>query len=118
MYIWTQFLIGFVFDLYSTQHAIVVAYYQALESMPVTNMTDIPDLEESTSTRIAPFHVRHCFDYIRQALMCAADTNMEVVDHETHLTNGWGQPKQCRDYKHVLAWAEQYANSSDTGIVT
>ncbi|KAI1465030.1 uncharacterized protein F4812DRAFT_128443 [Daldinia caldariorum] len=99
-------------------HAIVVAYYEALESPPLTNLSSIPEFENSTSTRIAPFHIRHCFDYIRQALMCAADTNLEVLDHETHLTNGWGQPKQCRDYEHVFTWAERYANSSDTGIVT
>lgn len=84
----------------------------------MVNSTDIPDFDNETSTRIAPFHIRHCFDYIRQALMCAADTNLEVLDRETHLTNGWGQPKQCRDYEQVVAWAELYANSSDTGIVT
>lgn len=50
--------------------------------------------------------------------MCAADTNLEVLNEKTHLTNGWGQPKQCRDYQRVFAWAEKYANSSDTGIVT
>lgn len=100
------------------QHAIVVAYYKALESPPSTNLTDVPDFDNHTSTRIAPFHIRHCFDYIRQALMCAADTNLEMLDRETRLTNGWGQPKQCRDYAHISAWAERYADSSDTGIVT
>ena len=49
--------------------------------------------------------------------MCAADTNLEVVDRETHLTNGWGQKKICRDYEHVKEFAERYANSSDVGIV-
>ncbi|KAK0621568.1 hypothetical protein B0T17DRAFT_617998 [Bombardia bombarda] len=98
-------------------HAVVIAYWTALES-PALNVTEVPDWETSTATRIAPFHVRHCFDYIRQALMCAADTNLEVVDEETHLTNGWGQPKQCRDYDGILEFAERYRDSNDTGIVT
>lgn len=67
---------------------------------------------------MAPSHIRHCFDYLRQALMCAADTNMEVLDPETHTTSGWGQGKQCRDYDEVVMWAEKWANSTDTGIVT
>ena len=100
------------------QHAIVVAYYIALESEAITDLDKIPDFELSSGTRIASFHIRHCFDYIRQALMCAADTNLEVVDRETHTTNGWGQPKTCRNYEEVIRFAEKYANSSDTGIVT
>ncbi|KAI0415964.1 hypothetical protein F5X98DRAFT_376343 [Xylaria grammica] len=107
-----------VFHQLHCLHAVVVAYYHALESPPATDLGAVPDFENTTSTRIAPFHIRHCFDYLRQAIMCAADTNLEVLDHETHLTNGWGQPKICRDYDRIFAWAEQFANSSDSGIVT
>ncbi|KAK2598907.1 hypothetical protein QQS21_005649 [Conoideocrella luteorostrata] len=107
-----------VFHQLHCLHAIVVAYYKALESQPPNNLTGVPDLDNNTNTRIAPSHVRHCFDYIRQALICAADTNLEVLDRDTHLTNGWGQPKQCRSYADVFSWAEKYANSSDTGILT
>ena len=49
--------------------------------------------------------------------MCSADTNLEVLNHETHLTNGWGQTKICRDYDKISKFAEKYANSSDTGII-
>ncbi|KAK7948429.1 uncharacterized protein PG986_009315 [Apiospora aurea] len=69
-----------VFHQLHCLHAIIIAYYKVLESPAVTNFTDIPDFEINTSTRIAPFHIRHCFDYIRQALMCGADTNLEVLD--------------------------------------
>ncbi|KAI1324528.1 hypothetical protein F5Y16DRAFT_402383 [Xylariaceae sp. FL0255] len=106
-----------VFHQLHCLHAIIVAYYNALESPSIINSDDVPELDNSTSTQIAPFHVRHCFDYLRQALMCAADTNLENVDPKTHLTNGWDQVKQCRDYDQVVAWAEQFANSSDSGIV-
>ncbi|KAI8950687.1 hypothetical protein F4801DRAFT_548033 [Xylaria longipes] len=104
-----------VFHQMHCLHAVIVAYYDALERPPTS---DVPDFDNMTSTRIAPFHIRHCFDYLRQAIMCAADTNLEVLNQETHLTNGWGQPKLCRDYEQIFAWAERFANSSDTGIVT
>ena len=62
-------------------------------------------------------HIRHCFDYLRHTIMCAADTNLEAVSRETHVTTGWGSKRQCRDFAAVKAWAEQWRNSSDTGIL-
>lgn len=50
-------------------------------------------------------------------IVCAADTNLEVVDRVTHVTNGWGQKKICRDWDEVVRYAEQWRNTSDTGIV-
>ena len=99
------------------KHAVVIAYYDALESPGIANVADIQDKDQPTGTRIAVPHIRHCFDYLRQALMCSADTNLETVDHQTHLTNGWGQPKQCRDYEEIFNFAKKYANSTDEGII-
>jgi hypothetical protein len=99
------------------KHAIVIAYYDALASEPM-EMADVPDFDNSTGTRTAPFHIRHCFDYIRQALMCHADTNLEILDPVKHTTNGWNQTKVCRNYDLVKGFAERFADSSDTGIVT
>lgn len=50
-------------------------------------------------------------------MICAADTNLEVVDRVKHQTNGWGQVKVCRDWDQVVEYARTWANSSDTGIV-
>lgn len=72
---------------------------------------------ELFGARIDQHHIRHCFDYLRQAIVCAADTNLEVVDRVTHVTNGWGQEKICRDWDAVVRYAERWANTSDTGIV-
>ncbi|KAF2875138.1 hypothetical protein BDV95DRAFT_309506 [Massariosphaeria phaeospora] len=107
-----------VFHQLHCLHGILVAYYKALESPPTSNFTDIPDFDHETGVKTAVPHIHHCFDYLRQTIMCAADTNMEVLDRETHATNGFGQTKKCRNYEHVFAWAERYANSSDTGILS
>ncbi|KAI0890173.1 uncharacterized protein GGS22DRAFT_183520 [Annulohypoxylon maeteangense] len=50
-------------------------------------------------------HSAHCFDYIRQSIMCAADTNLEG---ETEAGPGWGSPHECVDYDAVLAWANEH----------
>ncbi|KAJ5909341.1 hypothetical protein N7504_003984 [Penicillium tannophilum] len=108
-----------VFHQLHCLHAIVVSYYTAIEDADVARGGQRPDdFLEETGTRMAQSHVRHCFDYIRQTLMCGADTNLEVLDHETRATSGWGQKRQCRSYHEVFEWAEKWANSTDTGILS
>jgi len=50
-------------------------------------------------------HTAHCFDYIRQSLMCNADTSLEG---KTEAGPGWGSKHECRDYDAVLAWANDH----------
>ncbi|KAK0622615.1 hypothetical protein B0T14DRAFT_425987 [Immersiella caudata] len=50
-------------------------------------------------------HSAHCFDYIRQALMCAADTNLEG---KSETGPGWGSKHECKDYDAVLKWANEH----------
>lgn len=49
-------------------------------------------------------HSAHCFDYLRQSIMCAADTNLEG---DTETGPGWGSEHTCADYDAVLAWANE-----------
>jgi len=50
-------------------------------------------------------HSAHCFDYIRQTIMCNADTNLEG---KTETGPGWGSKHVCKDYDEVLKWANQH----------
>ena len=51
------------------------------------------------------YHSAHCIDYLRQSIMCAADTNLEG---ETEAGPGWGSVHECADYDAVLAWANEH----------
>ncbi|KEZ43964.1 hypothetical protein SAPIO_CDS4171 [Scedosporium apiospermum] len=51
-------------------------------------------------------HSSHCFDYLRQAIMCAADTTLEG---DTEYGPGWGSKHECKDYDAVLKWANEHA---------
>ncbi|KAJ9218319.1 hypothetical protein DTO166G4_185 [Paecilomyces variotii] len=53
-------------------------------------------------------HVAHCFDYLRQSLMCAADANLEPATQMINNNPNWGFDRQCRSYEEVKAWAEQW----------
>ncbi|PMD42925.1 hypothetical protein L207DRAFT_422686 [Hyaloscypha variabilis F] len=47
-------------------------------------------------------HVYHCFDYIRQALMCAGDLTLEWPRTEKNgqrfAVDGWGVSHQCKSW--------------------
>ncbi|KAI8625617.1 hypothetical protein F5Y19DRAFT_479378 [Xylariaceae sp. FL1651] len=51
-------------------------------------------------------HSAHCFDYLRQSIVCAADTNLEG---ETDTGPGWGSKHECTDYDMLLAWANDHS---------
>ena len=51
-------------------------------------------------------HVYHCFDYIRQALMCNADLTVEwprtEEDGRRVAVDGWGVEHQCKNWVSVV----------------
>ncbi|RDW68185.1 hypothetical protein BP6252_09581 [Coleophoma cylindrospora] len=58
-------------------------------------------------------HVKHCFEYIRQAIMCTGDTTLEkvTVDDQGVLQpeiDGWGVVHQCRSYSMLFDIAEKH----------
>ena len=53
-------------------------------------------------------HLEHCFDYLRQSVMCCADTTVEWANPHSGptqkpLIDGWGIPHgQCKDWDKLL----------------
>jgi hypothetical protein len=62
-------------------------------------------------------HIRHCFDYLRQSFMCAADTTLESVDPLLGGVTGWDAQTSCRDYNQLFEWAENYRASNEKGFM-
>ena len=64
-----------------------------------------------------PWHVNHCFDYIRQAIMCAGDVALEgaattfpgdpVTGEDRGGSDGWDAKHVCKDYSQVYAYLER-----------
>jgi hypothetical protein len=61
-------------------------------------------------------HSRHCVDYLRQSLMCAADHTLEPVDPELGGVTGWGVKRTCRDWAKMKSWAEDRRASNAQGF--
>ncbi|CRG86690.1 hypothetical protein PISL3812_03700 [Talaromyces islandicus] len=74
----------------------------------------------SPLTKELAHHSSHCFDYLRQSVLCAADTTLEG---KTTTGPGWGSVHECKDYDALLAWANEHsvmawkANTVDTAIL-
>ncbi|KAK7947799.1 uncharacterized protein PG986_008685 [Apiospora aurea] len=51
-------------------------------------------------------HDAHCFDLLRQSLLCAADT---TVEGQTGYGIGWGTIHQCKDIDAIRVWVENRA---------
>lgn len=62
-------------------------------------------------------HPDHCFDYLRQAIICSADLTLEKarVDDDGHrrATDGWGTEHNCKKWNKVeqvkLEYQSKYA---------
>ncbi|KAI9729791.1 MAG: hypothetical protein M1818_008405 [Claussenomyces sp. TS43310] len=73
-------------------------YWAAAES---AESETSPESSEGHSNRP---HMRHCIDYLRQSLMCHADTNFEPVVENLYGVHGFGVEHQCRDFNGVRYW--------------
>ncbi|KAH7082866.1 hypothetical protein BKA63DRAFT_139150 [Paraphoma chrysanthemicola] len=76
-------------------------------------------LDGMSEHELGLFHVEHCFEYLRQAVMCAADTNLEdtIVNEGGTETAPWGTERVCRDWEGVREWAGKWAAGDGSGIV-
>jgi hypothetical protein len=97
------------------------SYYASLQGRKPHIHGD-EDLSDEDFERSQVEHTGHCFDYLRQALMCAADMTLEwaaeVPSGKVPFTvDGWGITHQCKNWNEVIGWMlEHKGSSSYTGI--
>jgi hypothetical protein len=66
------------------------------------------------------WHLRHCLDYIRQAIMCSSDVALEGA--ETTFpdgiggSDGWDAKHVCKDYSQVRGYLEDHRANDLTWI--
>ena len=67
-------------------------------------------------------HMEHCFDYLRQAILCAGDTTIEWARKSSDggtdkQVDGWGVEHQCRSSKTIFDFtAKNRAENNADGI--
>ncbi|KAK0121764.1 hypothetical protein ONS95_010050 [Cadophora gregata] len=80
-------------------------YWQALRGDRTLRMAENDGLEEEMG------HVNHCFDYIRQGIMCAGDMSIEGAaderDGEAPHISGVGMKHECKSWKASRKWMDE-----------
>lgn len=69
----------------------------------------------------APWHLMHCFDYLRQSIMCSGDValeGMQTTFPEADLggSDGWDAKHVCRDYSQVYRYLSRRRALNDNWI--
>ncbi|TGO80066.1 hypothetical protein BPOR_1827g00020 [Botrytis porri] len=57
--------------------------------------------------------VQHCLEYLRQSLMCTADTTVEPVGRGSKgkaIVQGFGTQHLCKDFHQLIEWTSQWEN--------
>ena len=93
---------------------------QSVDSSPTEHArTDAEhDLEH-----VHELHLAHCFDYLRQAILCAGDTTIEWAreegaDERPSQVDGWDIEHQCRSSQAIYEFTmENSAENGAKGIV-
>ena len=67
-----------------------------------------PDNDDSLLER--NHHIKHCLDYLRDQIMCSADTSLEHarVGGTGTEVDSWGVVHQCRDWTQVWEFARDH----------
>ena len=64
------------------------------------------DYERGLPSTIAPWHIHHCLDILRQDITCMADdTPMPGVALPNHV--GDGQIRMCRNFDKLTQWGQE-----------
>ncbi|KAK6510076.1 hypothetical protein TWF481_004789 [Arthrobotrys musiformis] len=53
-------------------------------------------------------HTKHCLEYLRNSIVCAADSALEPWKKELNGVDGFGNTHMCRDFEGLFKWAEEF----------
>ncbi|KAF4615776.1 hypothetical protein D9613_012369 [Agrocybe pediades] len=92
----------------------LMAMYHQMHCVNAFRRTVEEYREGSNITSSREKHLIHCLEYLRQAVLCNADTSLEgpaglrhTVGGETvHAVTGGGAIHECRDWTQVYDWVE------------
>lgn len=67
-----------------------------------------------------PWHMAHCFDYIRQSIMCAGDVALEgqqtTFPEGVTGSDGWDAKHVCKDYGQIMSYLEDKRANDEVWI--
>jgi hypothetical protein len=89
------------------------SYYEVLNHTYTADKRELSPADLGWNTD----HLNHCWDYLRQTIMCNADVTLEWHKYNEEVGTGWGYQHQCKDWEAIVSWTERYRDSNDWGIL-
>ncbi|PYH98058.1 hypothetical protein BO71DRAFT_480605 [Aspergillus ellipticus CBS 707.79] len=98
------------------QHAMISVFHQ-LHCIYMTR-EGYYAAREGNVDQVSAAHLMHCWDYLRQTVMCFADTALEWIPAPPNDkgSTGWGFGHQCHDFDAISDWAEENRLKTTFGI--
>ncbi|KAF2097215.1 hypothetical protein NA57DRAFT_77469 [Rhizodiscina lignyota] len=85
----------------------VLTVFHSLHCLTVL-MVGLGKREENSTLPIwQPHHQAHCLEYLRQSILCSADTSLEGRGKHWQVENGYGTQHICVDYAALTQWASE-----------
>ena len=69
--------------------------------------TMVSDILDGKQVHNVPCNLNHCYDALRQSIMCRADATPLYVPKDTFFA-GDGQHRQCGDWEALQEWVIQH----------
>ncbi|KAF4475257.1 Oxidase ustYa [Colletotrichum fructicola Nara gc5] len=54
------------------------------------------------------YHLGHCFDLLRQAIMCKPDLTVEIANTTLNGVTGFGTEHQCINWEDLMNWMKMF----------
>ncbi|KAK2754309.1 hypothetical protein CKAH01_17497 [Colletotrichum kahawae] len=54
------------------------------------------------------YHLGHCFDLLRQAIMCKPDLTVEIANSTLNGVTGFGTEHQCLNWEELMNWMKVF----------
>ena len=103
-------------------HGLRIAYYSRVNEIHKLQHKHelVNHYIETMGANLHLYHLDHCFEYLRQALICSADSNLEDLEvDETGkaIAPGWGTKRVCRNFEQLGEWSREWRASEDETIL-
>ncbi|KAK0615232.1 hypothetical protein B0T17DRAFT_646931 [Bombardia bombarda] len=94
-------------DSSPTEHHAMISMFHQLHCLYMTR-TGYFAAKAGNLDDVNVNHLTHCWDYLRQGIMCSADTSLEWIQYPRESgSTGWGYQHTCKDFGAIFSWAEE-----------
>jgi hypothetical protein len=93
-------------------NAFLISMYHQLHCLRSLQLFYAALAGNDSRVKVDNHHAGHCFNYIRQGIMCAGDLTLEPPGNPElgkSAEQGWGIEHTCRPWGEILQWTRDHA---------